>query len=253
MREPQARSTRGTCRRSQSVTLPTLVLLCVLSAIAFLPLGAQLRGRSASQRGAGWWLSAGGGSANVAQINDGATQSRWLFSTDPLWQLRGTLEKGIDEATTIGVAASFGKADLIVERFPPSTSGTPRVATVPLPTACQISCAAQGELWSLMAQFRSGGGAGFHTSFEAAGGVTGLRNLRTRDTASVLIGKASGTMDVSGTIGFGVALPLSRHFVLSLVQDFGLGLHAKTNLPDGASRYFRTRTTRAALRIGLGN
>ncbi len=257
MREPQDTSTLGARRHLLSVNLPTaratVVVLLVLSSLCSLPAHAQLRGRPVNQRSAGWWLSVGGGSAGLGDVNDGTTQSRWRFSTDPLWQLRGTFEKGIDEATTIGVAASFGRADLFVERFAPSTSGTPRVATVPLPTACQNTCAAQTELWSLMGQFRSGGGTGFHTTFEAAAGVSGTRNMHTRDAAAVLIGKASGTMDLSGIVGIGFAYPLSRHFVLALVQDFGLAVHAKSNLPDGTSRYSRTRTTRAAVRIGIGN
>ena len=251
--EPQDSMTRGACHRVSARSVTIIALVCVCTTATAPALGAQLRGRTVGQRGAGVWVSAGGGSLAVTSINDGATQSRWLFSTDPLWQLRGTIEKGIDAVTTIGVAASVGRADLIVERLAPTPPGTALVATTPVPSTCRVSCAARADLWSLMGQFRSGGGGGFHTTFEAAGGVLGVRNMRTRDSASVAIGKPTGTVDLTGVLGLGFALPLSRHFVLTLVQDFGLVVHSKTNLPDGSSRYARTRTTRAAIRIGLGN
>ncbi len=100
-----------------------------------------------------------------------------------------------------------------------------------------------------MGQFRSGGGTGFHTTFEAAGGVTGFRNMRTTDSLPVAIGKSSGAVDVSGLFGAGFAYPLSRGMVIALVQDFGIGVHSKADLPSGTGRTWRVRTTRASLRF----
>ncbi len=218
-----------------------------------MPLAAQIRGSGASSRGSGWWLSGGAGSVGITDINDGATQSRWSFSTDPMWQYRVTLEKASDEATSLGVAVSYGTVDLTLVPFTTTATATPRTPTTPLPGACALSCAAQSELWSLMGQFRSGGGAGFHTLFDASAGVTSLRNMHVRNAPTVAIGKPTGTLDLTGTIGAGFGYALSRHLVLALVQDFGIGLHAKTNLPDGVGRSFKMRTTRASVRIGFGN
>ena len=102
-----------------------------------------------------------------------------------------------------------------------------------------------------MAQFRSGGGTGFHTLFEASGGATGFRNFASKADGIAIPGIKS-TFDVSGTLGAGFAYPLSRRMVLSLVQDFGMGLHAKTDLPEGTGRSWRVRNTRAALRLKFG-
>ena len=108
-----------------------------------------------------------------------------------------------------------------------------------------------------MGQFRSGGGSGFHTYFEAAGGVTGFRDMRVRPDstglAGVPLGPARGQYDLSGSLGAGFGYGLSSHLHLSLVQEFGMGWHAKTDLPDGVARTWRVRTTRAALRFGFGS
>ncbi|HYW31769.1 MAG TPA: hypothetical protein VE869_09705, partial [Gemmatimonas sp.] len=103
---------------------------------------------------------------------------------------------------------------------------------------------------SAMLQFRSGGGPGFHTFFEGNGGLTSFRNMRTRSDATA-IGKPSGGMDLSGTLGAGFGYTLKPGFVITVVQDFGIGFHSKADLPDGAGRSWRIRTTRAALRYAF--
>jgi hypothetical protein len=208
-------------------------------------LSAQIRGRAPVRPDYGWWFSGGASGVVLGAINDGATQSRWDFGSDPLWQLRGTLEKGLDEATTLGVSVGYGVVDLTVTPF----------RTVSIPEAPQIPCAngcqAQTELWTLMGQFRSGGGAGFHTFFEAQGGVTGFRNLRTRDSTQAKIGATSQQFDLSGTLGFGFGYTLSQGLAVALVQDFGIGWHSKADLPEGLSRTWRVRNTRASLRFAF--
>ena len=176
-------------------------------------------------------------------INDGASGSTWRFGSDPLFQLRGSIEKALDEATTFGVSAAYGKVDLTVVPFVVAENGA---VLDRLPASCQQGCSAETEMWSAMAQFRSGGGDRFHTFFEANGGVTGFRNMRTRsDRAS--IGKSA--MDLSGTLGGGFGYTLSNGFAITVVQDFGIGFHSKSDLPDGVSRSWRVRNTRAALRF----
>jgi hypothetical protein len=36
------------------------------------------------------------------------------------------------------------------------------------------------------------------------------------------------------------------------VQDYGIGFHTKTDLPDGVGRSWRVRNTRASLRMHFG-
>jgi hypothetical protein len=58
-------------------------------------------------------------------------------------------------------------------------------------------------------------------------------------------------LDLAGSLGFGFGYTLSRGLVISLVQDFGMGWHARDNLPEGTSRTYRTRATRASVRFKL--
>jgi len=124
-----------------------------------------------------------------------------------------------------------------------------------VPLACQLSCNATAQLWTGMAQFRSGGGEGFHTLFEASAGATVFRDFRTNLKTGTPtsppdpidgIGRA---IDLSGTIGLGFGYALSRGLVASLVQDGGIGFHSKTDLPSGTGRTWKMRTTRASLRV----
>jgi len=225
-------------------------LALVVSGLAGAPrLEAQIRGRPVPRASSPWWFSGGAAATVLNDIADGATQSRWRFGSDPLWQMRATLEKSTDEFTTIGVAASYGRVDVTLVPLSDLPIGAPDGAG-PGTTGCQTGCAAETELYTAMAQFRSGGGPGFHTFFEAQGGVTAFRNLRVKSTREA-IGSRSMQTDLSGTLGGGFGYTLSPGFVVTIVQDFGIGWHAKTNLPEGTGRTWRVRTTRAALRFAL--
>lgn len=207
---------------------------------------AQIRGRPVANPDAGWWFSAGAQAAVMNDINDGASGSRWRFGSDPLLQLRGSLEKALDDATTIGVSVAYGRVDLTIAPFVVADLTPLTPASTPLPASCIPGCSAQTDMWSAMAQFRSGGGDRFHTFFEANGGVTGFSNMRVRSDRAA-IGKTS--VDLSGTLGGGFGYTLSNGFAVTLVQDFGIGFHSKRDLPDGAGRSWRVRNTRAALRF----
>lgn len=187
-----------------------------------------------------------GGAAGVVMgaITDGASNARWEFGKAPQWQARGTIEKALDAATTLGISAGYGVVDVNVSKLivPGQVAPDPRAV-------CISSCDAQLETWQLMGQFRSGGGPGFHTFFEAQGGVNGFRNLRTRDSTAAPIGPSTTQMDLAGSLGFGFGYTLSPGLVLGLVQDFGMGWHSQENLPSDASRTYRTRATRATLRF----
>lgn len=225
-------------------------LLALLVAVVLTPgtTDAQIRGRE-PVRGprAPLWFSAGAGAVILSDINDGASNTLWRFGADPQWQFRATLEKALDSYTTLGLSASFGKVDARISPLTVNSADTSRT----LPEACQTSCAANADLWSLMAQFRSGGGPGFHTLFEANGGGSSFRNFTTAADAIPLT-DIRNSIDISGTLGAGFGYALSSDMVLSLVQDFGMGFHSKTELPEGIGRTWRMRTTRAALRFRFG-
>lgn len=229
---------------------------CVSAALALAwlagasPLDAQIRGRPTQRQGTPWWFSGGAAAMVLNEIADGATQSRWKFGSDPLWQMRGTIEKATDEFTTIGLAASYGRVDVQVTPLTPGVLIGPPISPSIDPPGCPTGCAAETELYTAMAQFRSGGGPGFHTFFEAQGGVTAFRNLRVKETGDAIGTKRMQT-DLSGTLGGGFGYTLSPGFAITIVQDFGMGWHAKTDLPEGTGRTWRVRTTRASLRFAL--
>ena len=221
-----------------------VAIMLITSVIVPASAEAQIRRPVDTGPNYGWWISGGASAVTVADITDGASKSRWHFQTDPILQYRATLEKALDEFTTLGVAAGYGTASLDL------TS----IATGPnakLPTACQVSCAASSEVWTGMAQFRSGGGTGFHTLFEASGGGTVFRKFTTTTDAIAVPGIKS-SFDLTGTLGLGFGYPLSRSMVIALVQDYGIGFHSKAELPDGVGRTWRVRNTRASLRMHFG-
>lgn len=247
-----ADSRRNGRRRFASALSAAAIATCLCATT----LTAQIRGRPAARPpDAGWWFSGGVAAMILNDISDGATRSTWKFGSDPLWQMRGTLEKALDEATTIGVSAGYGVVDLTLS---PLTYTAAKPPTSPeLPAQCATGCDAQTQLWTLMGQFRSGGSSGFHTLFEAAGGVTGFRDMRVRADSSGVAGAAlgpkKGQFDLSGTLGAGFGYGLSSNLHIALVQEFGMGWHAKSDLPDGTGRTWRVRTTRASLRFGFGS
>jgi len=234
--------------RSRVGLVPSAAAALLFVTIAATPALAQIRGRppvGGQMRGPsnGWWFSGGAAGLVMGGINDGASGKRWEFGTDPLWQVRGTLEKALDQGSTLGVAVGYGVVDVNVSHL----AGLGVVD--PLPGAvCPDACEAQVDTWQLMGQFRSGGGPGFHTFFEAHGGVNGFRNLRTKSDGTA-IGSSTLQTDLAGSLGFGFGYTLSPGFVLALVQDFGIGWHSQDDLPSGASRTYRTRATRASLRF----
>ncbi|MBL0938146.1 MAG: hypothetical protein IBJ03_04580 [Gemmatimonadaceae bacterium] len=227
--------------------------LAVVLGVA-LPLqdaSAQIRGRSPTsmpprQSGAPrWWFSGGAAGVVMGDINDGATQSTWTFGSDPLWQLRGSIEKALAGGSSLGVTAGYGLVDVTLTPFLPQQ--LPETPDSP----CMNGCEANVELWTMMGQFRSGGGPGFHSVFEAQGGITGFRNLKTRDSTAVSIGPKTQQFDLSGALGFGFGYTLSSGFQVALVQDFGMGWHSKTDLPSSFNRTWRIRNTRASLRFAF--
>ena len=236
---------RATATSTSVRTITTMATCVALLSGAALPTRAagQIRNRGVSAN-YGWWISGGASGAVLSDITDGASQSRWKFGSDPLYQYRGSLEKALDEFTSIGIVGGYGKVNLTMESIAAA-------ANTKLPTACQVSCPASTEMWTGLAQFRTGGGEGFHTLFEASAGATTFRKFSTQSDGLPIAGIKS-TFDLTGTLGPGFGYSLSRNMAVTLVQDFGIGFHAKTDLPSGTGRSWRVRNTRAAIRLKFG-
>ncbi len=207
---------------------------------------AQIRGSRprAVEPSYGWWFSGGANAVVVNDVLDGKSNTKWQFGSDPLWQFRGTLEKALDQTSTLGIAAGYGVVDVNLAAL------NPTVDTVGAARQCTAGCAAQTEMWSLMGQFRSGGGnRGFQTLFTLSGGVNAYRNFKIKATGDSIAGLGDMRTDIAGTLGGGVAYALGTGTVIELIQDFGIAWHSKEGLAEGQGRTYRSRTTRAGLRF----
>lgn len=191
-----------------------------------------------------WWFSGGGAAFQLSEIVDGRSNSTWSFGNDPLWQFQGSIERAMQDNIAIGVNVAHGNVDLrVIPRFTedPST-----------PEECPHLCPSTMDLWSVMATFRAGiPRRGFGSTLQGGLGVTGFRNLRTRDTQAPITGFES-SWDFTAMLGAGLHYGFSNDFHVTLAQEFGIGFHSKENLPDGASSSFRPRSTRFGLRYGFG-
>lgn len=229
-------------RRYRWSSVPLLALLVAGSASVA---SAQIRGSRprAVEPSYGWWFSGGANAVVLNDISDGKSNTKWQFGSDPLWQFRGTLEKALDQTSTLGVAAGYGVVDVNLSSLNPT-------ATAGVTGPCATSCVAQTEMWSLMGQFRSGGGnRGFQTLFTLAGGVNAYRNFKLKSTGDSIPGLTEMRTDIGGTLGGGVAYQLGTGTVIELIQDFGIAWHSKEGLAEGQGRTYRSRTTRAGLRF----
>ncbi len=236
------------CRRRW---IPALLALS-LSGVA-TPASAQIRGSRprAIEPDYGWWFSGGANAVVMNDIRDGRSNTLWKFGGDPLWQFRGTLEKALDQNSTLGLTAGYGVVDVNLSQY--QAQFAPNVTTPGGACLTAAGCQAQTEMWSAMGQFRSGGGQrGFQTLFVLSGGANAYRNFRLKTTGDSIPGLSGMRTDLAGTLGGGFAYALGRSTVIELIQDFGIGWHSKESLAEGDGRTYRSRTTRAALRFHFG-
>ena len=249
MQRSQGEARCGTSRltgKEKSITKWCAGALAILTLSVLLPSTAasQIRGGArVVGRAAEWWLSAGGVAAQMPEIVDGRSGTRWNFGGDPLWQLRGAIEKSVQGGIQLGFALAYGDVELRASALDLQNPSTP--------VSCAPTCPSRMKLWNAMAQFRTGGSnRGFGSSFEGGLGLTGFSNLRTRDTGEPIRGFESGT-DFTAVLGGGFSYGFSDTFQVTLVQEFGIGFHSKKDLPDGASSTYRPRNTRFGLRYGF--
>ncbi len=241
-----------TCLVSRQALFPLIraamryaLLLTIVSALVASSLAGQGRGRQVRQSTRGWWLAGGASATSLSNVADGASRSQWAFGSDPLWQMRASLEKELDIFTTLGADVSYGRVDVSLTPLSPGMPVGGIASTV-----CPGGCTAETELWTAMATFRSGGGFGFHRVFEAQGGATVFRNLRTRDRRQPIPG-AKTQSDLTLLLGGGFGFTMSSGFEFNLVQDFGIGWHERAEPPQETGRSWRVRTTRASLRFRM--
>jgi len=195
-----------------------------------------------------YWVSGGVGAFNGQGVQDGSTHSEWDFGRKTSWQYRGSLEKAIQNESSIGLVGTFVTVPFTYSQLSCGTacasSGTTQGAT------CS-GCAAHLQMMSLEGQFHAGGGTGLHQVLEVAVGATAYRNLK-RDSDGAVLAPKGGNVDGSFSLAYGFGYGLSNTTELTLVQDYGLVLHESTGLQGSSSNTNTVRSIRAGLRYGFG-
>ncbi|MDQ6718980.1 MAG: hypothetical protein M3Z17_11630 [Gemmatimonadota bacterium] len=198
-----------------------------------------------------YWLSGGVGAFNGQGVNDGSTSSTWDFGQKTSWQYRGTIEKAIQNQSSIGVVGTFVHVP-ITYRYGGFIETPPCNTTSCSPSTTCSTCAAHLDMIGLMGQFHAGGGTGFHQVLEIAIGATAYRNLK-RDSDGAALAPTGGNIDGSFALGYGFGYGFSSNSEVTLTQDYGLILHENTGLASGTSNTNTVRSIRAALRYGFGS
>lgn len=215
--------------------------------LVFMAARGESQLRYGSNTDPAWWISGGVGLFNGDGVIDGRTQSTWDFAQGSQTQYRGTLEKGTQNQSSIGVTLAY-------INMPFTYTGPlacPACATVSANPGINTTAAAHLDMYTLAAMFHVGGGLGFHQDLEASAGVTNFRNLR-RDSDGSALGPAQNT-DASFAFGYGFGYNFSRASELFLMQDYGIALHEKDGLSNNQSNTMTMRITRAGFRMGFGN
>jgi hypothetical protein len=214
-----------------------LFAVVLLTVVAF-PAESQVRRRVPSVPEPAAWVSLGIGLFNGSDVSDGATNSTWDFGRASIPQYRASLEKAINNTTSIGLTGSYVHA-------PFSYIGEGG-------TASCTQCAAHLNMFSLAASAHMGGGMGLHQVLEAAAGAINYRNLE-RDSDGAALAPTGGNVDPYFTFGYGFGYNFDAVTEVSVVQDFGLALHERTGLTSQQSNTLTQRTLRLNFRYGFGN
>ena len=221
-------------------------LLAVLMVVfATGSLSAQMsRSRVYTTKDPSVWLTAGIGGFRASEVNDGITSSRWNFGNSTNLQYRASLEKGMNNGASFGIAGSWA-------HVPFEYSST---AIGPIGGGVQCgSCDAHLDMTTLVATFHSGSGVGLHQVLELSGGVVAYRNLK-RDSDGAKLAPSGGNIDPVFSLGWGLGYGLNDRTNIDFTSDwFTYAIHERTGVSNGASNTNNMPSLRVALRMGFGN
>jgi hypothetical protein len=210
-------------------------------------LGAQMRRpRVYATNDPSVWFSAGIGGVRGNGVNDGVTASNWNFGDATNLQYRASVEKGMTNGSSFGVAGSYAHVPFaytsnMATALPGSVSGT-RCA----------SCDAHLDVMTLVAVFHAGTGLGFHQVLELSGGVVAYRNLK-RDSDGARLAPGGGNIDPLFSLGYGLGYGLSDRTNIDFTTDyFTYAIHERTGLSNGTSNTNSMPSLRLSLRMGFG-
>jgi hypothetical protein len=207
----------------------------VLLVSAAIPAHAQVRRRVPNTAEPSTWVSGSIGLFNGNGVNDGSTGSTWDFGNASTPQYRLGAERAFSTSMSIGAAGTY-------THVPFTYMGS---------EGCG-ECSAHLDMFTVGGTFRYGGGLGLHQVLEATAGIVDYTNLK-RDVDGTKLPPAGGNIDPYFVFGYGFGYTLNPQMEVSIVQDFGLGLHERDGLTSEDSNTLRQRTLRLNFRYGFGN
>lgn len=181
------------------------------------------------------WAGVSIGLVQHGTVRDGTTGSTWQFG-DAV-QYRTSLERRIQPGSALGAAATFSRAPLTYHG-----------------AGCTVgsSCDADANITQIFGSFHAGGGGyGLHQVLQLQLGATLFHNFRERTTGAVLPPE-SADVDLAFSLGYGFGFTLSPRAQLNVVQELGVSMHQRENLPAATTIANRFGVTRLSLRLGLG-
>ena len=211
------------------------------------PLTAQMpRSRVYVTNDPSTWMSAGAGIFRANVVNDGVTGSSWDFGNSYNPQYRVTLESGLANGSSIGIAGGFAHAPFVYSAD----------LARPLPAdASGIRCAncnAHLDMMTLVGSFHSGAGLGLHQVLELSGGVVAYRNLK-QDSDGAKLAPGGGNIDPLFSLGYGFGYGFSSRTSLDFTYDYlTYAIHERTGLSNGTSNTNSMPAMRVSLRMGFG-
>lgn len=180
------------------------------------------------------WTSLGIGFLQQQGVCDPATSACWDFGSGLQW--RATLEMPVGSAATLGLAGTMAKLPMI---YRGSVVGT---------RTCG-ACDADGNVSQLLANFRIGGGSGFHQVIDLSAGYTFFHNFRATDGSP--LGSEKAIKDFTFALGYGFGYNFTSRAQLIIVQDLGLLIHERQS--GNVENIVQQRVTRIGGRFALGS
>ena len=220
----------------------SIALLIVVFAAGSL--SAQMRRpRTYATNDPNIWLSAGIGGFRPNGVNDGATSSNWNFGNATNYQYRASLETGLANGSSFGLAGSWAHVPFVY-----SSTG------ILSPVAGGVQCAqcdAHLDMATLVATFHSGSGAGFHQLVELDGGIVAYRNL-TQDSDGAKLAPTGGNIDPLFSAGYGFGYGFSSRTSVDFISSYTFAIHERKGLSNSASNTNSMPSLRLSLRMGFG-
>jgi hypothetical protein len=225
-------------------------MLMRLFSLAFLmvvlgagSLNAQRRPRIYSTTDPSVWMSAGIGGFRPNGVNDGATSSNWNFGNATNFQYRASLEKGLANGSSFGLAGSWA-------HVPFEYSSTAILPPVGGGAQC-ARCDAHLDMATLIATFHSGSGVGFHQLVELDAGIVAYRNLK-QDSDGAKLAPTGGNIDPLFSAGWGFGYGFSGRTSVDFISTYTFAIHERKGLSNSSSNTNSMPSLRLSLRMGFG-